>query len=221
MPMQLAASAPAAYYHPCSRVAGRPGIFSINTFDLTVRPKWAMPALAAHEAVPGHHLQIALADELTEVHELRRYGRWNAFVEGWGLYAEGLAAEMGLYKTPYENYGRLTFEMWRAIRLVVDTGIHAFGWSRERACEFFADHTSMAQHEIEAEVDRYIAWPGQALGYKLGELRIRSLRQKAEQELGDRFDLRAFHDTVIGSGPLPLSILDQIVEKWIHDTASR
>ncbi|HYV84483.1 MAG TPA: DUF885 domain-containing protein [Patescibacteria group bacterium] len=204
-----------AYYHPGSAAAGRPGYFYANTYDLASRPTWEMEALAAHEAVPGHHLQIALAQELEDLPPFRRHGHHTAFVEGWGLYAESLGAELGLYRDPYSRFGRLTYEMWRAVRLVVDTGLHAFGWSRERAIAFFEQNAGKAGHDIAVEVDRYIAWPAQALAYKLGELAIRELRDGARRALGDRFDLRDFHDAVLLAGPLPLPILENRVTGWI------
>jgi uncharacterized protein (DUF885 family) len=204
-----------AYYHPGSAEAGRPGYFYANTYDLASRPTWEMEALAAHEAVPGHHLQIALAQELEDLPPFRRHGHHTAFVEGWGLYAESLGAELGLYRDPYSRFGRLTYEMWRAVRLVVDTGVHAFGWSRERAIAYFEENAGKAGHDIAVEVDRYIAWPAQALAYKLGELAIRELRDGARRALGDRFDLRDFHDAVLLAGPLPLPILETRVAGWI------
>ena len=204
-----------AYYQPGSQEAGRAGLFYANTYDLKARPKWEMEALAAHEAVPGHHLQIALAQELADLPSFRRYGHHTAFVEGWGLYAESLGEELGLYKDPASAFGRLTYEMWRAIRLVVDTGLHAFGWSRERAVRYFEANAGKAGHDIAVEVDRYLAWPGQALAYKLGQLTIRDLRERARRSQGDRFDIRDFHDVVLGAGPVPLSVLKERVGDWI------
>ncbi|HSI04770.1 MAG TPA: DUF885 domain-containing protein, partial [Myxococcota bacterium] len=174
-----------AYYQPGSGIAGRSGTFFCNTYDLASRPKWEMEALTAHEAVPGHHLQIALGEEVEGASEYRKHGFNNAYVEGWALYSESLGDQLGLYRDPYSKFGQLTYEMWRAIRLVVDTGMHAKGWSRERAIQFFKDNTGKTPHDIEVEVDRYIAWPAQALGYKLGELKIRALRAKAQEALGD------------------------------------
>ena len=204
-----------AYYQPGSPEAGRAGLFYANTYDLKARPKWEMEALAAHEAVPGHHLQIALAQELEDLPLFRRHGHHTAFVEGWGLYAESLGQELGLYRDPASDFGRLTYEMWRAIRLVVDTGLHAFGWSREQAVRFFEENAGKAGHDIAVEVDRYLAWPGQALAYKLGERTIRELRERARRAHGDAFDVRAFHDIVLGAGPLPLTVLRERVEDWI------
>lgn len=204
-----------AYYNPGSPKSGRAGLFYANTYDLSSRPKWEMEALTVHEAVPGHHLQIALAQELDDIPDFRRNGRYTAFVEGWGLYSESLGPELGLYRDPYSRFGQLTYEMWRAIRLVVDTGMHAKGWTRQQAIDFFKANSSKPEHDITVEIDRYIVWPGQALAYKLGELKIRELRKRAETKLGERFDIRAFHDTVLGAGPLPLSVLEKRIDDWI------
>jgi uncharacterized protein (DUF885 family) len=206
-----------AYYQPGSVDAGRAGYFYANTYDLKSRPKWEMEALTLHEAVPGHHLQIAIAQELRDVPKFRRFGGYTAYTEGWGLYAESLGSEIGLYKDPYSRFGQLTYEMWRAIRLVVDTGMHSKGWTRDQAIRFFQQNTGKTQHDIEVEVDRYIAWPGQALAYKLGELKIKELRIYATQQLGDQFDLRDFHDQVLGAGPLPLSVLDARIRQWVTE----
>jgi uncharacterized protein (DUF885 family) len=206
-----------AYYQRGSPEAARAGIFFANTYDLKSRPKWEMEALALHEAVPGHHLQLALAQELPDTPEFRRFGGYTAFVEGWGLYAESLGPELGMYRDPYSKFGQLTYEMWRAIRLVVDTGMHAKGWTREQALQFFRSNTGKAEHDMEVEIDRYIAWPGQALAYKLGELKIKELRAHAAKELGARFEVRDFHDRVLGSGALPLSILDARIRSWVSE----
>jgi uncharacterized protein (DUF885 family) len=203
-----------AYYEPGSPEAGRPGYFYANTYDLRARPKWEMEPLALHEAVPGHHLQIALAQELAELPEFRKHGFYTAYVEGWGLYAESLGGEMGFYQDPYARFGQLTYEMWRAIRLVVDTGIHALGWSRQQAIDYFIANAGKAEHDIVVEVDRYIVWPGQALAYKIGELKLKELRARAQGELGPAFDVRAFHDQVLGEGALPLDVLEQRVQGW-------
>jgi uncharacterized protein (DUF885 family) len=205
-----------AYYEPGSPPAGRPGQFFANTYDLKARPRWEMEALTLHEAVPGHHLQIALSQELADVPEFRKHAlEYTAYVEGWGLYAESLGSQMGFYKDPYSRFGQLTYEIWRAIRLVVDTGMHALGWSRQQAIDFFSENAGKAEHDITVEVDRYIVWPGQALAYKIGELKIKELRDRAARELGERFDLRAFHDEVLGSGALPLDLLESRIGAWL------
>ena len=210
-----APASPTAYYYSGSLIAGRPGYFWANTYKLNTRPKYEMEALSLHEAVPGHHLQISISQELEDVPEFRKHGGFTAFSEGWGLYAEKLGEEMGFYKDPYSKFGQLTYEMWRACRLVVDTGMHAFGWSRERAIKFVADNTAKTENDIVVEIDRYIAWPGQALAYKIGELRIIELRALAEEKLGEKFDIREFHDTVLGNGAVPLDILEQQVKDYI------
>jgi uncharacterized protein (DUF885 family) len=203
-----------AYYQPGSVRAGRPGWFYANTYALDTRPKWEMEALTCHEAVPGHHLQISLAQELENVPEFRKHLGYTAFVEGWGLYSEGLGQEMGLYADPYMKYGELTYEMWRAIRLVVDTGIHSMGWSRQQAIDYFLANASKTEHDVTVEVDRYIVWPGQALAYKIGQLKFRDLRAYATRQLGDKFDVRQFHDQVLASGAVPLDILERRVKEW-------
>jgi uncharacterized protein (DUF885 family) len=208
-------TAPAAYYTGGAQDLGKAGRFWANTYDLGGRPKWEMEALTLHEAVPGHHLQIAIAQELPEVPEFRRWGGFTGFIEGWGLYAESLGSELGLYKDPYAKFGQLTFEMWRAVRLVVDTGMHSKGWTRAQAIQFFVDNTSKPLHDIEVEVDRYIAWPGQALAYKLGQLKIKELRAHATKELGERMSIRDFHDAVLGAGALPLDVLDARIRRWV------
>jgi uncharacterized protein (DUF885 family) len=210
-----------AYYQPGSPAAARAGIYFVNTYNLPARPKWEMEALTLHEAVPGHHLQIALAQELEGVPEFRRYGGYTAFVEGWGLYSESLGGEMGFYADPYSKFGQLTYEMWRAIRLVLDTGLHTMGWTREQAIEFFKANAAKTEHDITVEVDRYIVWPGQALAYKIGELKIKELRAAATAELGERFDVRAFHDQVLGAGAVPLDILAGRVRAWVAGVKAR
>lgn len=216
VPAFKAKSAPTAYFQPGSLQAGRPGTFFANTYDLKTRPRWEMEALSLHESVPGHHLQIALAQELEGVHDLLKYGSYTAFEEGWGLYAESLGDEMGFYRDPYAKFGQLTYEMWRAIRLVVDTGIHAMGWSRQQAIDFFRENAARSGHDIEVEVDRYIVMPGQALAYKIGQLQIAKLRAHAQQELGPDFDIRAFHDQVLLRGAMPLDVLEQRVKRWVE-----
>lgn len=195
--------------------AGRAGAFLVNTFDLSQRPLYQLPALAAHEAVPGHHLQIALAQELEDRPHFRRDYYATAFGEGWALYAERVAGEAGIYRTPYERFGALSYEMWRACRLVADTGLHYYGWSRAEAEACFRDNTALAPLNIRTEVTRYIGWPGQATAYKIGELKIRELRARAEKALGDRFDIREFHDALLGAGSLPLDRLEIRMEGWI------
>ena len=204
-----------AYYTPGSPEAGRPGYFYANTYDLKARPKWEMEALTVHEAVPGHHLQIALAQELENVPEFRKHLSFTAFVEGWGLYSESLGHDLGLYKDPYSRFGALTYDMWRAVRLVLDTGLHSMGWSRQQAIDYFAANSSKPLHDITVEVDRYISWPGQALAYKIGQLKLRELRDHAHRELGDAFDVRAFHDEVLGAGAVPLNVLDTRIRAWV------
>jgi uncharacterized protein (DUF885 family) len=206
-----------AYYNPGNLEAGRPGTFYANTYDLGSRPKWEMEALTIHEAVPGHHFQISLAQELPDLPRFRRFGGYTAYIEGWGLYSESLGPELGFYTDPYMKFGQLTYEMWRAIRLVVDTGIHAKGWTREQAIDFFKANAGKAEHDITVEVDRYIVWPGQALAYKIGELKFKELRAFATEELGEAFDIRAFHDFVLGAGALPLDVLDRRVREWVAE----
>ena len=178
-----------------------------------------MEALTLHESVPGHHLQIALAQEMENIPEFRKQSRYTAFVEGWGLYSESLGEEMGFYKDPYSKFGQLTYEMWRAVRLVVDTGMHSMGWSRQQAIDFFRANSSKADHDIEVEIDRYIVWPGQALAYKIGELKIKELRAKATAMHGSNFDIRAFHDELLGNGALPLDILEERMNRWMKARA--
>jgi len=205
-----------AYYQRGSVAAGRPGNFFANTYALETRPRWEMEALTLHEAVPGHHLQLALQDELEDVPWFRRVGGYTAFTEGWGLYSESLGVEMGFYQDPYSKFGQLTYEMWRAIRLVVDTGMHQLGWTRQQAIDYFMKNAGKQEHDVIVEVDRYIVWPGQALAYKIGELKIKELRARATDELGEKFDIRAFHDEVLGRGALPLSVLEANILAWIE-----
>ena len=205
-----------AYYQPGSLESGRPGNFFANTYALDTRPRWEMEALTLHEAVPGHHLQIALQQELDDLPWFRRYGwGYTAFVEGWGLYSESLGYDMGFYTDPYSRFGALTYEMWRAIRLVVDTGMHALGWSRQQAIDYFKDNAGKTENDIVVEIDRYIVWPGQALAYKIGQLRILELRENAKKTLGEQFDIRGFHDTVLGAGAMPFDLLEKRVEAWV------
>lgn len=193
------------------------GTFWLNTYGLDSRPLYALPALFLHEAVPGHHHQIAHTKENENVSEFRRDNLVNAYIEGWALYAERLGLELDVYETPYEQFGRLSNEMWRACRLVVDTGIHTKGWSPEKAREFMAENTALSMHNVRTEVDRYVAWPGQSLAYKMGEIKVRDLRREAEDELGAQFDVRAFHETFLESGPVPLPTLAANVREWIDD----
>jgi uncharacterized protein (DUF885 family) len=208
-----------ADYTPGAEDGSRPGRINVNESAPESRLVLNIEAIAYHEGVPGHHLQISVAQELRELPAFRRNGEYTAFVEGWALYAERLGKEIGFYQDPYSDYGRLENEMWRAIRLVIDTGVHEKHWSREQMVEYFHRYTAMDEPNIQTEVDRYIAWPGQALAYKLGQLEILKLRARAREKLGDRFDIRAFHDEVIGSGPLPLDVLDSQVEAWISAQA--
>jgi uncharacterized protein (DUF885 family) len=209
-----------AYYQPGSPAVGRPGCYFVNTYNLHARPKWEMEALSLHESVPGHHLQISLAQEMQDMPEFRKHVGYSAFVEGWALYCESLGEELGLYKDPYAKFGQLTYEMWRAVRLVVDTGMHSMGWSRDQAMQFFKDNTGKTDQDITVEVDRYIVWPGQALAYKLGQLKIRELRVEAEKRLGARLDVRKFHDAVLEQGAVPLTVLQQHMTRWTQAQAA-
>jgi uncharacterized protein (DUF885 family) len=210
-------SAPSAYYNSGSFAAGLPGWFLVNTYDLKGRPKWDMEALALHESVPGHHLQYALAQELEGLPDWRKWDVYPAFSEGWALYAESLGRELGLYKDPYSRFGRLSAEVWRAIRLVVDTGLHALGWTRQQAIDYCKANSAKPDHDIEVEIDRYITQPGTAPVYKLGELELQELRRYAAKELGPRFDVRTFHDQVLGHGQLPLDLLDKSIRAWVAE----
>jgi uncharacterized protein (DUF885 family) len=205
----------AAYYSEGSQDAKRPGRVYVNTYNTTERSLAPVEAVSYHEGIPGHHLQISIAQELTGLPEFRKHSYYTAFTEGWGLYSERLGKEIGFYQDPYSDYGRLEADIWRAIRLVVDTGVHSKHWTRQQMVDFFREHSAIDETNIQAEVDRYIAWPGQALGYKMGQLKILELRQKAQAALGPNFDLKAFHDVVLGSGALPMDALERQVDAWI------
>lgn len=218
VPEFKAAAAPGAYYEGGSLESGRPGYFVANTYDLPSRPKWGMETLTFHEAVPGHHFQIAIAQELGDMPNFRRYGGYTAFTEGWALYAESLGEEMGFYKDPYSMYGHLSDEMLRAVRLVVDTGLHAKGWSKQKALDFYRSSLPASDIESETEIDRYITWPGQALAYKVGQLKIKELREYAKAQLGDKFDVREFHDQILNQGAIPLDVLEKRIHEWTGKT---
>jgi uncharacterized protein (DUF885 family) len=215
VPATLAPNYTAGRYNPGPNDGRAPGAYWVNTYALDRRPLYSLPALTLHEAVPGHHLQIALARELTDLPAFRRNTYLSAFGEGWALYCEKLGIEMEMYKTPYEDFGRLSYEMWRACRLVVDTGMHWKGWSREQALDYLRQNTTLSQHEVRTEIDRYIAWPGQALSYKLGEIRLWALRRRAEQALGPKFDLRTFHDAVLAKGTITLPMLERRIDAYV------
>ena len=217
VPDYIAPKTTTAYYSQPAGDGTRAGFYYINTYNLSSRPLFEVEALSLHEAVPGHHLQLALQQELVDLPDFRRFAGFTAFVEGWALYAERLGLEVGFYQDPYSDFGRLSYEMWRACRLVVDTGIHYMGWSRERAIKYMKDQTALSLHNIEAEIDRYIAWPGQALAYKIGELKIRELRTLAENKLAGEFDVRDFHDVVLRNGSLPLPLLENNVRNYIKE----
>jgi uncharacterized protein (DUF885 family) len=216
IPAFSAPSQTTAYYEIGSLKAGLPGWYCANTYRLDTRPKWEMEPLSLHEAVPGHHLQLALAQELENVPKFRNFIQYTAYVEGWGLYSEALGAEMGFYQDPYSRFGQLTYDIWRAIRLVLDTGIHTMGWSRQKAIDYFTANSAKTENDIAVEVDRYIVWPGQALAYKIGELKIRELRKHAERELGDRFNIRDFHDRLLENGALPLPLLENHIKSYVN-----
>jgi len=220
IPEFKAPSQTTAYYQPGAPSAGRPGCYFVNAYNLRARPKWEMEALSLHESVPGHHLQISLAQEQESQPEFRKHSGYSAFVEGWALYSESLGEDVGLYKDPYSKFGQLSYEMWRAVRLVVDTGMHSMGWTRQQAIDFFRENTGKTDQDIIVEVDRYIVWPGQALAYKIGQMKIRELRTEAEKKLGAKFDVRKFHDAVLENGALPLGALEAHVKHWMDSQAA-
>ncbi len=221
VPAGIAPNYTTGRYVPAPLDSTRPGQYWVNTYALDKRPLYNLEALTFHEAVPGHHLQGALTKELSDLPKFRQNSYISAFGEGWGLYCEKLAKEVGFYQDPYADFGRLTYEMWRAMRLVVDTGMHAMGMSRDEAIQLMEDNTALSKHNVRTEIDRYIAWPAQALSYKLGEIKIWELRRKAEQALGADFDIRTFHDTLLGSGSVPMNVLEQIVDQYINDIAAK
>ena len=210
-----AASAAGAFYQPPSADGKRPGVFYVNGYNLKAQPKFGMETLSLHEAAPGHHFQIAIQQELTDLPRFRRFNNYVAYAEGWALYCESIGKELGVFTDPYQYYGRLSDEMLRAMRLVVDTGLHAKGWTRERAIQYMLDNSSMAESDVIAEVERYIVTPGQALGYKIGQLRISAMRARAEAALGTRFDIKAFHSQILRDGAVPLDVLDAKIDRWL------
>ncbi len=215
IPAEQAEGSTTAYYTQGSAALGQSGTYWVNTTRLDQRPLYELPALTVHEAMPGHHLQISRAQELGELPYFRRNAFETAFVEGWGLYSESLGEDMGLYRTPYERFGRLSYEMWRACRLVADTGIHWLGWDIEQARRCFTDNSALSPHNIQTELERYIATPGQALAYKIGELTMQRLRREATEALGDRFDIRAFHDELLSAGAVPMDVLEARMRRWV------
>jgi len=221
VPAAIAPNYTGGRYSEGSYTTGKPGAYWVNTFKLESRPLYVLPALTLHEAVPGHHLQIMLSKELKDVPKFRQNLYISAFGEGWGLYSEYLGLEAGMYETPYENFGRLTYEMWRACRLVVDVGMHYNGWTRQQAVDFMASNTALSMHEVNTEIDRYIGWPAQAVSYKIGEIKIRELRKRAEDRLRESFDIKSFHDLVLSKGSIKLSTLESLVNNWIISSVSK